>query len=140
MARRWRHDVPRNWDQRHALGAGIGWNNDRWELSSAVTWRSGWPITPITLETTVPVPTVGIEGRNSARLGSYFTVDLRAARRFAFERSLLTVYLEVTNATNRHNDCCTEYEYNTEDGDPHLETDTAHYLMALPNLGFVWEF
>ena len=48
-----------------------------------------------------PVAVAEASPRNSSRLGSYFTLDLRAARHFAFERSLLTVYLEVTNATNR---------------------------------------
>ena len=67
-------------------------------------------------------------------------LDLRAARHFVLERSLLTVYLEVTNATNRRNECCVEYEFNTEEGEPDLELETTPYLTVIPNLGLVWEF
>jgi outer membrane receptor protein involved in Fe transport len=133
-------DVPRSWDQRHALGGGVGWNGDRWELTAAVAWRSGWPTTPIELVATEPVAIAAAGGRNSERLGTYLTLDLRAARRFVFDRSLLTVYLEVTNATNRGNECCTEYEFNSEQGEPGLETEPTYYPPTIPNLGFVLEF
>ena len=131
---------PRSWDQRHAFGAGLGWRDDHWQLDAALTWHSGWPTTAIELVALEPVAVAEASPRNSSRLGSYFTLDLRAARHFAFERSLLTVYLEVTNATNRNNDCCVEYEFNSEDGEPGLELETTPYLTVLPNLGLVWEF
>ena len=131
---------PRSWDQRHAFGAGLGWRDDRWQLDAALTWHSGWPTTAIELVAMEPIAVAEASPRNSSRLGSYFTLDLRAARHFAFERSLLTVYLEITNATNRSNDCCVEYEFNTEEGEPALELQTTPYLTVLPNLGLVWEF
>ncbi len=133
-------DLPRNWDQTHALGAGIGWRDERWDLTAAVTWRSGWPTTPVELATLEPVAIADVGERNSRRLGAYLTLDLRAARRFAFDDSVLTVFLEVTNATNRKNPCCVDYEIDSEEIEPLLELDTEPYLPTLPNVGFVWEF
>jgi outer membrane receptor protein involved in Fe transport len=131
---------PRSWDQRHAAGLGLGWHNERWQLDAALGWHTGWPTTGIELAQIEPIAIADAEQRNSSRLGSYFTLDLRAARHFVLERSLLTVYLEVTNATNRENDCCVEYEFNTEEGEPDLELETTPYLTLIPNLGVVWEF
>jgi outer membrane receptor protein involved in Fe transport len=131
---------PRSWDQRHAAGLGAGWQNERWQLDAAVSWHSGWPTTAVELVATEPLALAHAGPRNAERLGGYFTLDLRAARHFALERSLLTVYLELTNATNRRNECCVEYEFNDESGEPGLETETTPYLPLLPNLGVVWEF
>jgi len=133
-------DLPRNWDQTHAFGAGIGWRDERWDLTAALSWRSGWPTTPVELATLEPVAIAEVGERNSRRLGAYLALDLRAARRFAFDDSVLTVFLEVTNATNRENPCCVDYEIDSEDIEPFLELDTEPYLPTLPNLGFVWEF
>jgi outer membrane receptor protein involved in Fe transport len=131
---------PRNWDQRNAAGLGLGWHDERWQLDAALTWHTGWPTTRIELAQIEPIAIAEAAARNSSRLGSYFTLDLRAARHFVLERSLLTAYFEVTNATNRRNDCCVEYEFNTEEGAPALELDTSPYLSVIPNLGLVWEF
>jgi outer membrane receptor protein involved in Fe transport len=131
---------PRSWDQRHAAGLGVGWQDERWQLDAAVSWHSGWPTTAVELVATEPLAVAHAGPRNLERLGGYFTLDLRAARHFALERSLLTVYLELTNATNRRNDCCVEYEFNDESGEPGLEIETTPYLPLLPNLGVVWEF
>jgi outer membrane receptor protein involved in Fe transport len=131
---------PRSWDQQHAAGLGLGWHDERWQLDAALSWHTGWPTTGIELAQLEPIAIAEADERNSSRLGSYFTLDLRAARHFVLERSLLTVYLEVTNATNRRNDCCVEYEFNEEEGEPDLELETTPYLTVIPNLGLVWEF
>ncbi len=42
-------DVPRSWDQRHAFNFTIGWSTDRWDVTLAGTYHTGWPTTPVSL-------------------------------------------------------------------------------------------
>ena len=40
----------RNWDQRHALQAGVAWQRGLWEVGVAVSIHSGWPTTGMEFE------------------------------------------------------------------------------------------
>jgi outer membrane cobalamin receptor len=133
----------RSWDQTHALNAGFGWDTERWQVSAATSYRTGWPRANLVLVTTEPTPT-SIAVRNSGRLRAYADLDLRIARKFRFdETNLLTVFLEVSNVLNRNNQCCIEYEYEDEEeeeGEPFLELESVNSLPLLPSLGFSWRF
>lgn len=120
----------RLWDQPHALTAGVAWHWDKWRLSLATNWHTGWPTTPVTVEETVDgngetVITAVPGRRNSSRLDSFLRVDLRASRTRRFERGALTWYLEVYNLLNRENPCCVE--------DFDLVRNSAGELVAIPN-------
>jgi outer membrane receptor protein involved in Fe transport len=130
----------RSWDQSHALGAGLAWSDARWDFSVAATYHTGWPTTSVHLVATEPLPLATTGPRNGERFDDYASIDLRVARRFPLETGLLTVYFEVTNLTNRDNPCCTEYEFNTDEDVPFLETEVNDNLPLLPNLGVTWEF
>ncbi len=134
-------DIPRAWDQPDAFGAGFLWRRNAWELSLAAAWHSGWPTTAATLAT-FGDPSVAATGpRNAERLEDYFALDGRLARHFRFEGGdSLTVFLEVTNLTNRRNACCVEYEINDDIGANQLEVQDVEYLPVLPSLGFTWQF
>ena len=137
--------IPRSWDQTHLVNGGVAWHSDRWELSLAGTYHTGWPTTEIELVETDPIPLIATGTRNSKRLGNYLTLDARVARKFRLERAgVLTVFLELSNVLNRTNDCCVEYEVEDEDedGDGELDLDiqTRGYLPIIPSLGFVWRF
>lgn len=134
---------PRSWDQTHLITGGLAWQSERWELSLAGTHHTGWPTTAIEIVTTEPIPLIATEKRNSRRLGSYRTIDVRIARKFHMEGAgTLTAFLEVNNVLNRRNECCVEYEVESEDDPDELVLDlsTRGYLPLLPSLGFVWRF
>jgi outer membrane receptor protein involved in Fe transport len=133
--------TPRSWDQTNALNAGAAWRNERWELSLAAMYRTGWPTTDAFLVSAGDPSTADTGPRNGERLRPYFTLDARAARKFAFERAgNLTVFAEVANLTNRRNDCCIEYDVETEEGEPFLDLGRVDYLLIFPSLGFIWRF
>jgi outer membrane receptor protein involved in Fe transport len=144
--------MPRRWDQAHALSAGLAWETDRWQLSAASTYRTGWPKSDVTLLTADPIPTA-VALRNSSRLKAYFDLDLRLARKFHFgETNTLVLFLELSNVLNRNNECCIEYEYEyefedededgeeDEQGERFLEIETINSLPLLPSVGFSWRF
>ncbi len=133
--------VRRSWDQTHFAGAGITHRGPRWEMSLVASWRSGWPTTSIELATLEPFPLVATGPRNDERLATYARLDARVARRFELgSGQLLTVFLDVSNLANRRNDCCVEYQIETEAGSPFLDVARRESLPLVPSLGFVWEF
>ena len=133
--------VRRAWDQTHSLGAGVSYRDSRWEWSVAATWRSGWPTTAVELATLEPFPLVAVGRRGADRIGTYARLDARVARRFAFESGRsLSVFLDLSNVTNRRNDCCIEYQIEDEAGETFLDVGRRESLMLVPNVGVVWEF
>jgi outer membrane cobalamin receptor len=133
--------VRRGWDQEHALNFGIGWKGERWELSLAGLWRSGWPTTQVELVATEDSATLQAPMANAQRLETYVDIDARIARKFQFEGgALLTLFFEVSNALNRRNSCCTEYELDDESEEPVFLTESIRSLPLLPSLGVIWRF
>jgi outer membrane receptor protein involved in Fe transport len=134
-------EARRSWDQTHYLSGGVAWTTDKWELSLATTYHTGWPTTSLELLTLEPIPLLGTGPRNGERLGAYSTIDLRAARVFTFSESKsLTVFLELNNAFNRRNECCVEFEINDDLGRLDLDAAAVKYLPILPSAGFIWRF
>jgi outer membrane receptor protein involved in Fe transport len=131
----------RSWDQTHSVSAGVSHGGPRWQASVVASWRSGWPTTAIELATLEPFPLVATGPRNSERLGTYARLDARVARRFTYASGqTLTVFLDVSNLADRRNDCCVEYQLETEEGSPFLDVGTRETLPLVPSVGFVWEF
>ena len=63
------------------------------------------------------------------------------ARHFEFSSGQsLTVFLDVSNVTNRSNDCCIEYQLETEAEPPYLDVEPLQSLPIIPSIGFLWEF
>jgi outer membrane cobalamin receptor len=135
-------DAPRSWDQPHFASAGFVWQNPRWEVTFAGSYHTGWPTTAVTLVEIDPVGLIDTGPRNGERLADYATLDLRVARKFHFERAgSLTVFAEINNVLGRANECCVEYEIESEEGpEPVLDLHTRDYLPITPSLGFVWRF
>ena len=135
-------DVPRSWDQRHSLIAGLNWNNDAWDFSLAGNIHSGWPTTGMTL-VDAPDPAddpIAIPGpRNADRLGTFASVDARISRRFRVGRGTITAFFEVVNIFDRKNLCCRDYDL-ADDTDDVLELSDDYWLPRLPAIGFLWEF
>jgi len=139
-------DVVRNWDQTHAVTGGLAWTGEKWTLSSAASWHTGWPVTELFLETSAaPDGTqeyVAVPGeRNARRLGTYARLDFRAARTVDVKPGTLKVFVEVTNLLTRKNPCCLEYDLRYgSDGTPFLERTVDEWLPTVASVGVLWEF
>jgi hypothetical protein len=135
--------VRRGWDQEHALNFGLGWKGERWELSLAGLWRSGWPTTHVELVVTEEQDRATLQApiANAQHLETYIDIDARIARKFQFAGDAsLTIFFEISNALNRRNSCCTEYELDDESEEPVLVTESIRSLPLLPSLGVIWRF
>ena len=130
-------DVTRSWDQTHTLNAGVLWSSGPWQATLAAQFHTGWPVTPIALDTQGNV----VQGRrNGARYGDYGSVDARLSYEWTLSRGTLTVHGEVTNAFDRRNPCCTDIEYDVVDGTPTLDRELRHWLPLVPSVGMLWKF
>jgi outer membrane receptor protein involved in Fe transport len=131
-------DVPRSWDQRHSVQAGFEWNKEHWNFSAAASVHSGWPTTGLTLDDDgFVVP----EARNAERHGTYASLDFRVSRRFDVKRGSLLAFLEVSNALNRKNECCLDWDIiENNAGDDALERGKDFWMPRLPAIGILWEF
>ena len=133
---------PRSWDQRHAFNAGLSWSNANWDFSLAASVHSGWPTTDLMLVDAAgqqePVAVPG--SRNALRLDSFASIDFRVNRRFEFRRGTFSTFLEVSNAFNRRNTCCIDWDISDSNGDVVLENSDDYWLPLLPAIGFLWEF
>ena len=131
-------DVPRSWDQRHAVQGGFGWHNERWDFSAAASVHSGWPATSLGLDAggdAVPGP------RNAEKLPTFASFDMRLSRKFDVRRGSLLAFVEVSNATNRRNVCCIDWDFEEDaDGNPILEHSLDYWMPLLPAIGILWEF
>lgn len=135
-----RRDVLRSWDQSVALSTGVAWEGSRLSLAVLGGWHRGWPRTPYLLtEPNGATPgSLVLDPRNSDRWGNYFTLDLRAGWRWQLGRGDLLTTLELTNATNRSNPCCTTLE--AASTGQFLTVETEHWLPTIVNLGFAYRW
>jgi hypothetical protein len=131
----------RSWNQANAVSGGVTWSDSGWLVTLAGTYHSGWPVTPLRLvdSESGPVPIVG--PRNRRRYADFSSVDFRVSRDFPLARGTLNAFVEVTNAFDRRNPCCTDFSYETEeDGSVVLESEVRHWLPLVPSIGVLWKF
>ena len=139
-------EVPRSWDQRHSLQAGLIWAVNNWDLSLAGHVRSGWPTTSLALQEIIgpggETEFIAVPGpRNAERLSNFASLDARISRKFDVGRGTITVFFEVSNLLDRKNICCFDYDLETdENGEEFLESSPDYWLPLLPAVGFLWEF
>ena len=140
-------DVPRSWDQRHALQAGLDWQNEAWSFSAAMSVHSGWPATDLALlEVGIdsegePVFVAAPGNRNAQHHPSFASVDMRLSRRFNVRRGTLLAFVEVSNILNRRNVCCRDWDIGEDMlGNEMLEYSLDYWMPLLPAIGILWEF
>jgi hypothetical protein len=74
-------------------------------------------------------------------LPSFGALDLRGEYRRPVALGSFVITLEISNATNRRNQCCTEIEVEDDaSGEPVIFGAPQHSLPLLPSLGIRWEF
>jgi outer membrane receptor protein involved in Fe transport len=141
-------DVPRSWDQRHAVQGGLSWGNEKWDVSVAGSMHTGWPLTELTLvedgvDEEGEVEYVAIPGpRNAGRHSAFASLDFRVSRTWKLKKSSLMAFFEVSNITNRRNTCCLDFdiEEDEETGEDVFERGVDYWMPLLPAIGFLWEF
>lgn len=135
-------DVPRSWDQRHAVTAGLVWAKGPWNVTVASSYHSGWPTAELQLAADGEGnPQLVRDERNRARFAYYNTIDARATRTFILAHGALDVFLELSNALERENPCCVRYERTLEpDGTLTYSRDTDPWLPLVPSFGVLWRY
>lgn len=135
-------DVPREWDQPHAVNAMLNWQGARWNFNVAAAWHSGWPSTAAELGTvsTPGGPQIGIvpAERNAGRFDDYLRVDTRVSRAVNLERGTFTYFFEIYNLFDTENTCCLD-EFELLPG-PVLHINDENWLPRMPSFGFTWTF
>lgn len=134
-------DVPRSWDQRHAVNLGVMWAKGPWTVAMTNNYHSGWPTTELDFVSTSSGTQVSSAGRNRTRFAAFNSLDLRVTRVFALSHGVLDVFGEVTNATSRENPCCVQYERVVDStGAVAFQRDVDSWLPLVPNLGVLWRY
>jgi outer membrane receptor protein involved in Fe transport len=126
-------DVRRSWDQTHTMNVGVGWTRGPWQATVAGQYHTGWPVTSIGVDATGDVV---LGGRNDSRYAHFGSLDARLSREWPLARGTLTAHLEVTNALDRRNPCCTDLDYD----DGMLGRELRHWLPLVPSVGVLWKF
>jgi len=123
-------EIPRSWDQTHALNINLDWRHANASVALLVAWHTGWPRTALTERS--------IGARNAARWGNYFSADLKATYTVPFTRGDLFLFVDATNLTNRGNPCCNILgPANAGNGIGGTSTD---WFPRIVNAGFQWRF
>ena len=135
-------DVPRSWDQRHAVNLGIVWAKGPWSATLTDSFHTGWPTTVLEVNgADAGDPQIVLSRRNRSRLGEYNTLDARVTRTFALSHGALDVFVEVNNALERENACCVKYDVTRNpDGSLNYARDEDSWLPLVPSAGVLWRY
>jgi len=139
-------DVPRSWDQRSALQAGIHWFDRSWDATLAATYHSSWPTTalhvvPGTDPNGNPIQLVQVGERNVERIGDFRSLDLRVSRKFPLTKGEIDAFMEVTNALANENPCCVQYSVTSAPGGAiDFDASVRNWPELVPSLGVLWKF
>jgi hypothetical protein len=117
-----------DWDERHILN-----------LVGGVRLRRGYSLGGrFHLNTGRWAPVVNSPGGDYQQLPTYYQLDLRAERRFVFDRFVMDVYLDVANVTNNTEVLQLDYTYTSTAGGNMIEQDRVK--LTLPTIGVHAQF
>lgn len=142
-----RHEL-RSWDQRHAFQGGISWSNAKWDVALVANVHTGWPLTELSLmedgiDDEGEIEYVAIPGpRNAGRYPTFASLDFRLSRTWKLRRGSLMAFLEISNLTNRDNECCLDWDFEEDEqtGEEVFERGVDYWMPLLPAIGVLWEF
>jgi outer membrane receptor protein involved in Fe transport len=141
-------DELRSWDQRQAFQGGISWSNEKWDVAFASSLHTGWPLTELMLiedgvDDEGEIKYVAVPGpRNVGRHPSFASLDFRVSRKWKLRRGSFMAFLEISNLTNRRNQCCLDWDFeeDEETGEDVFERGVDYWMPLLPAIGVLWEF
>ncbi|HYK06076.1 MAG TPA: TonB-dependent receptor [Thermoanaerobaculia bacterium] len=131
-------EVPRSWDQRHAMTFSVNHRRTVWNVNVAGTYHSGWPTTPVSAHL-VDGRVVSEPGpRGAARLPAYHRVDIRVSR----SSGPLSLFLEVLNVLDHTNVTRIDgFDFTiAQDGAVSALPREESVLGILPSFGVTWRF
>jgi hypothetical protein len=128
----------RRWDQAHTVQAGFISFIGNWSLSSNVTWHSGWQTTK--LPSHISSYSDLAYSRNDNELSDYFAVNARVAYEWLYPQQSMTVYLDISNLSNRKNIGALDYETEPSGSGFDLKVEREELLEIVPSIGFEWNF
>ena len=133
-------EVPRSWDQRHAVNLGIAFSYGPWSATLTDSYHTGWPTTQLEWSSGSPSQTL-IGERNAQHLEYYNSLDFRVTRTFALSRGVLDVFVEASNALSASNACCIKYStVRHADGTQDLARNVDSWLPLVPSAGVLWRY
>lgn len=133
--------VLRSWDQPHAFNATFAWSRQRWQYSGAFTWHSGWPYTPLIIESRAGGDVAVLGARNSQRYNDFASLDLRAQYTLPLQNSSFEFFFEARNALNRSNNCCRDVTVTENpNGSYSIGVEQEAGLTFVPLAGINWRF
>lgn len=102
--------VARSWDQRQAANMRLAWNGPRFTGSVLAGWHSGWPRTSISAiaGSTDRASYLLLGSPNAERWGDYLSIDAHLSHSLYTRHGEVSLWLDITNATNHNSGCCTE--------------------------------
>jgi hypothetical protein len=135
--------VPRSWDQPNAAQIGARWLQGPWQLTGLFSWHTGWPYTPLQVSSTVwtdpSAVSVGLGSRNSVRMASSASLDIRISWDHPVGQGIVQVALEMNNVTNSKTVCCHSYSVTEKpDGSSQFLDTPGYWLGFAPKLIFRW--
>ena len=122
------------------MNLGVTWARGPWTATVIDSYHSGWPTTALEIDYAGGTPMLLTDGRNRDRFTFYNTLDFRVTRTFALPRGALDVFIEVSNALDRENQCCVEYEIGEANGVPTYTRQVDAWLPMVPSAGVLWRF
>lgn len=131
-------DRPFRYDQTHILNAMVSYDlGRRWSLGARLRLVSGQRYTPIVgavydADDDVYRPIAG--AANSERVPAFWSLDLRFDKQWVFDGWLLSMYLDVQNATNNKNVEGLRYSYD------YSQSEWVQGLPMIPVFGLKAEF
>ncbi len=137
--------IPREWDEPNAVKLNVLWRHAPFTVAAALTWHSGWPYTPLlassTMWTDPSAAVLRFAPLNSARLGSFFTTDVRTVWQRRLGPGMFQAFLDVYDLTNARSICCHSYSVSrTAGGVYRLNETRSPWLSLTPVLGVRWHF
>lgn len=134
-----RRDVPRDWDQRHAVTFSVNYQRGpAWNFNLAGTWHSGWPTTPVLARVEGTQLLTELGPRASARLPDYQRLDFRASR----TAGAFSFFVELFNLLGRENVTRVDtFEFRQDpNGAVTASPVTESVIGILPSFGVTWRF
>jgi hypothetical protein len=129
--------VPRTWDQRHSLVAGLNWSHGPWGASLNSQWHSGWRRNELLF---LPDSTLELAPRNSRAWRDYSSLDARGTwARPLTSGGALQLYVEVDNLANRFNACCSDDRITAGEDGAGLSREITSWLPRIYLIGATWQ-
>jgi hypothetical protein len=137
--------VPRAWDEPNAVKLHALWRHSSFTAAAALTWHNGWPYTPLNASsdtwTDPAAVTLAFAPLDSARLGNFFTMDVRIGWQRRLGAGVFQALLNIYDATDTRSICCRSYTVERSPaGDSRLVQTSSPWLNLTPVLGVRWHF